>query len=157
MKHPLLSLTATVCCLSTALPAAAQFQKPEDAIQYRQSAKTLMGAHFGRVAAMASGRAPYDAEAAKRNTAVLTTLVQLPFDAYLPGTDTGAPTRAKPTAWTDAAGFKKYSTALQDAVAKLDAAAKGGGGADALKGPVGEIGRTCKGCHDDYRNENYSR
>ena len=61
MKRVLLALT---CGLCVALPAAAQFQKPEDAIKYRQSALTVMGNHFGRIAAMAQGRIPFDAKAA---------------------------------------------------------------------------------------------
>ncbi len=40
------------------LPAAAQFAKPEDAIKYRKARLTVMSAHFGRVGAMAHGRAP---------------------------------------------------------------------------------------------------
>ena len=47
-----------------ALPAAAQFQKPEDAVKYRQSAMFVMANHFGRIGAMVAGRAPYDAAAA---------------------------------------------------------------------------------------------
>jgi hypothetical protein len=33
--------------------AAAQFQKPEDAVKYRKAAFTVMAAHFGRIGAMA--------------------------------------------------------------------------------------------------------
>lgn len=51
-------LNATV-----ALPAAAQCAKPEDAIKSRKAAFTAMGTHVGRVAAMANGRVPLDAEA----------------------------------------------------------------------------------------------
>ncbi len=38
--------------IATALPAAAQFAKPEDAVKYRKAAFTVMAAHFGRVGAM---------------------------------------------------------------------------------------------------------
>ena len=50
--------------LATALPAAAQFQKPEDAIKYRKSAMALQGATLGQVFAMANGRVPFDAKVA---------------------------------------------------------------------------------------------
>lgn len=33
----------SVAALAMATPAAAQFQKPEDAVKYRQSAFTIMG------------------------------------------------------------------------------------------------------------------
>ena len=36
-------------------PAFAQFEKTEDALQYRQSAFFVLGQHFGRLGAMANG------------------------------------------------------------------------------------------------------
>ena len=154
MKKLFLAATCAAACL-TALPAAAQFQKPEDAIKYRQSAMTLMGAHFGRIAGMASGRVPFDAKAAADNAAVLSTLVNLPFAAYGPGTDKGAPNRSTPEIWSKAAAFKAKGDELIAGVAKLDAAAKSGS-LDNLKAAVGPVGNTCKGCHDDFRAEKYS-
>jgi cytochrome c556 len=53
--------------LATALPASAQFQKPEDAVKYRKAGMTLMAAHFGRLGAMAQGKVPFDAAAATAN------------------------------------------------------------------------------------------
>ena len=35
----------------TALPAAAQFQKPEDAVKYRKAGFTVMSTHFARIGA----------------------------------------------------------------------------------------------------------
>ena len=71
MKKPILALAA-VAGLMTALPAAAQFAKPEDAIRYRQAGMTIMATHFGRVAAMANGRIPFDAKAAADNAELAT-------------------------------------------------------------------------------------
>ena len=51
--------------VAASLPAAAQFQKPEDAVKYRKAVMTVMANHFGRVGAMVAGRAPYDAAAKK--------------------------------------------------------------------------------------------
>ena len=44
-----LMILAAACGVLAALPAAAQFQKPEDAIKYRQSAFTVMGNHVARI------------------------------------------------------------------------------------------------------------
>ena len=60
----LLMLVTSVASILMALPAAAQFAKPEDAVKYRKASFTVMAAHFSRVGAMAAGRAPYDAKAA---------------------------------------------------------------------------------------------
>jgi cytochrome c556 len=41
---------------------------------------------------------------------------------------------------------------MQEEVAKLVAAAKTNN-LDNLKGAFGEVGKTCKGCHDNFRNQ----
>lgn len=137
--------------LATALPAAAQFAKPEDAIKYRRAGMTMMAAHFGRVAAMANGRVPFDAKVAAENAEIATMLSKLPYAGFVPGTDKGD-TKAKPEIWTDADKFRAAATRMQDEMVKLNAAAKGGN-LDALKSAAGEVGKTCKGCHDEYRRD----
>jgi cytochrome c556 len=154
MKRLLLAATA-VAGLATALPAAAQFQKPEDAIKYRQSALTVMANHFGRIAAMAQGKAPFDAKAAADNAVIVREMSMLPFVAFGDGTDKGMPTRAKPEIWKEQAKFKAAAEKMQGEVVKLEAAAKSGS-LDAIKTAVSATGGSCKGCHDDFRAEKYS-
>jgi cytochrome c556 len=137
--------------LATALPAAAQFAKPEDAIKYRKAAFTVMAAHFGRVAAMANGRVPFDAKMAADNIEIATSMSKLPYVAFIDGTDKGD-TKAKPEIWSEADKFKAAATKMQDEMGKLNVAAKAGN-LDAIKVAVGETGKSCKGCHDAYRKE----
>ena len=151
MKRLFLAALATTATLAS-LPAAAQFQKPEDAIKYRQSAFTVMAAHFGRIGAMANGRVPFDAKAVADNMVIVNDLARLPFTAFGASTDKGMPHRAKPEIWSDAAKFKAAGDKMLAEVAKLDAAAKGGN-QDAIKAAFGAVGGTCKGCHDDFRNK----
>lgn len=154
MKRMLVASMTSLLALAS-LPAAAQFQKPEDAIKYRQGAFNVMAAHFGRIAAMAQGRAPFDAKVAADNAALVATLSKLPFAAFGEGTDKGRPQRAKPEVWKEAAKFKAAGEKMQAEVAKLEAAAKSGS-LDAVKAAVGGVGSSCKACHDDFRAENYS-
>jgi cytochrome c556 len=139
----------------TSLSAAAQFQKPEDAIKYRQSALTVMANHLGRVGAMAQGRAPFDAKAAADNAAIVVTMSKLPWVAFGEGTDKGGPTRAKPEIWKDQAKFKDLQAKMQAEAEKFEAAAKTGS-LDNIKAAIGPLGAACKACHDDYRAEKYS-
>ena len=83
-----------------ALPAAAQFAKPEDAIKYRKAAMTMMATHFGRVAAMANGRIPFDAKSAADNAEIATIVSKLPFAGFVEGADKGQ-TKAEPKIWTE--------------------------------------------------------
>jgi len=154
MKRLLLA-AAAVAGLATALPAAAQFQKPEDAIKYRQSVLTVMATHFGRIGAMAAGRVPFDAKAAADNAVIVSEMSKLPFVAFGEGTDKGLPTRAKPEIWKEQAKFKAAAEKMQGEVVKLEAAAKSGS-LDAIKAAVNATGGSCKACHDDFRAEKYS-
>ena len=144
-------LALAVAGIATALPAAAQFAKPEDAVKYRKAAFTVMAAHFGRVGAMVQGRVPFDAAAAQSNIEIATAMSKLPFAAFGPGTD-GGDTRAKPNVWSDNAKFVAAGTKMQDEMAKLNAAAKSGN-LDQIKAAFGLVGGACKACHDDFRKD----
>lgn len=148
----MLKKIATLTALSAVListSAHAQFRKPEDAVKYRKAVFTVMATHFGALGEMAQGRAPYDAKVAAENAALVSALASQPWRAFGEGTDVGD-TRALPGVWKDSAKFKAAQDRLITEVAKLDAAVKAGS-ADALKGAVGAIGGSCKGCHDDFR------
>lgn len=147
----LASLTLAAIVSTLSLPAMAQFQKPEDAIKYRKNALFVMAQHFGRVGAMASGKAPYDAKIAADNAAVVEMMSKLPWAGFGPGMDKGD-TKAKPDVWSDAAGFKKASEDMMTAVAQLNTAAKTNN-LDALKTAFGGAAKTCKACHDAFRND----
>ncbi len=133
-----------------ALPAHAQFAKPEDAVKYRQSALSVMGTHFSRIGAMANGRAPYDAKAAVENAQVVNDLARLPWAGFGPGTDKLS-AKAKPEIWTEQAKFKDHSEKLVAESAKLLAAAKTQN-LDNLKAAFGATAGTCKACHDNFRS-----
>ena len=147
----LMLVAATVAGLITALPASAQFQKPEDAVKYRKSAFTVMGNHFGRIGAMAQGRVPFDANVAAANADIVVTMSKLPYAGFVEGT--GGTEKGSPNAkvWSDRAGFDAAAKKMQDEVVKLAAAARGNN-LDAMKAAFGSAGGACKACHDDYRN-----
>ena len=141
-------LLATAGALVVA-PAAAQFAKTEDAISYRQSAMFIQNQHFGRIAAMANGRAPFDAAAAAANAEIVATVSKLPWPAFGAGTEGG---KARPEIWKEQAKFKELSEKLQAETDKLQTVAKGGN-LEAIKAQVGAVGQTCKACHDDFRKK----
>ena len=131
------------------VPAFAQFAKPEDAIKYRKSALFVMQQNFGRVAAMAAGKAPFDAKVATESAAVAEFVGTLPWTGFAAGTDKGD-TKAKPEIWTDKAKFDDYAKKMQAELTKLSAAAKTGN-LDNVKVAVNAAGGACKSCHDDFR------
>jgi cytochrome c556 len=136
---------------AAALPALAQFAKPDDAIKYRKNALFVMQQNFGRVAGMAAGKIPFDAKVAAESAAVADFVGKLPWVAFGPETDMGD-TKAKPEIWSNKAKFDDYAKKLQVELSKLDAAAKTGK-LDAIKAAVSATGDTCKACHDDFRSK----
>lgn len=134
-----------------ALPAAAQFAKPEDAVKYRQAAYTIMGNQMGRInAQLKSAKPDLAVIAAAANT--LTAVDHLPWDAYGAGTDMVNNSRAKPEIWQQQAKFKTEADAMVAAADKLAAAAKGGD-VKAIQAAFGETGKSCKSCHDQFRRD----
>ncbi|MBL8290023.1 MAG: cytochrome c [Rubrivivax sp.] len=152
MLNRSLAAAIAVSAAAFSLPAAAQFQKPEDAVKYRQSAMFVMANHVGRIGAMVQGRVPYDAAAALANAEVVSTMSHLPFVGFVEGTASTEKGRAKANIWTDRAKFDAAAKKMQDEVAKLLAAARTNS-LDNVKAAFGPVGQACKACHDDFRNQ----
>ncbi|MFV9473077.1 c-type cytochrome [Advenella sp. RU8] len=144
-----ITVLALACTALLSTVANAQFAKPEDAVEYRQAAKTLVASHFGRMLPVIKGEAPYDAEAIKQNVAVLNTLAALPWVAFGPGFEGGD---AKAEVWTDAKGFDEKRENFKVAIQNLSTAADSGDLAK-LKVAFGKAGQSCKSCHDSYRKD----
>ncbi|MCL1960983.1 MAG: cytochrome c [Desulfovibrionaceae bacterium] len=148
----LLPLALAACAATLALPAAAQFAKPEDAIKYRQAAFVVMAKHFGSLRAMAEGKAPFDVKVAAADADVIAAVSHLPYTGFIPGTEKGGNTEAKPEIWQQQAKFKEAADKTAGELDKVIAAARSGS-LDSLKTAVGSAGRTCKACHDDFRKK----
>jgi cytochrome c556 len=141
---------ATAVALS-AVPAMAQFQKPEDAVKYRQAAFTVMASHFGRVGAMVQGKAPFDAKMAQENLAIVETMSHLPWAGFTADTE-AVKSRVEPGMWKEKGKFEEAAHKMVTEVAKLNAAAKTGN-LDAIKKAFGDTAGSCKACHDSYRTK----
>ena len=150
-KHVVIAL-AGIAAVCTALPASAQFQKPEDAVKYRKAAFSVMATHFGRIGAMVQGKVPFDAAAASANADIVATLAHLPFGGFVEGTAGTEKGTAKASIWTERAKFDEGAKKLQEETAKLATVAKGGN-LDQIKVAFGAAGQSCKACHDNYRNQ----
>jgi len=128
---------------------SAQFAKPEDAVKYRKNALFVMQQHFARLAAMAQGKAPYDAKIAADNALVVANMAALPWAGFVEGTDKGD-TKAKPEIWKDRDDFRQLSEKFVVEVGKLRTASATGR-LDDLKAAVNATAGACKACHDEYR------
>ncbi|GAB3629238.1 cytochrome C [Pandoraea terrae] len=146
-----MKLKAALALLAVVSPliAHAQFAKPEDAVEYRQSSLFLLGNHFSRLGAVVKGEQPFNKDEVAKNAELVATLSKLPWPAFENGVTTPK-SKAKPDAFSNHAKFKEASDKMELAVAQLNTAAKGGDLAS-IKKAFGEAAQTCKSCHDSFR------
>lgn len=145
-------LLTTAMLLAVAVPAYAQFSKPEDAIRYRQSAYVLMGNHMGRIFAQLKSDKP-DVAAIQRSAAIVDFASQLPGEGYVPGSEKGGtpPTKAKPEVFTDPK-VRDIGRAMRQEVVKLVEVSKSGD-VGAIRTQFQATVKSCDNCHDNYRNK----
>ena len=146
------ALLTTAILLAVAVPASAQFSKPEDAIRYRQAGYVIMGNHMGRIFNQLKADKP-DIAAIQRSAAIIDFVSQLPGEGYVPGSEKGGnpPTRAKPEIFTDPK-VRDIGRAMRQEVVKLADVSKTGDVA-AIRTQFQATVKSCDSCHDNYRNK----
>lgn len=150
MKKTVVAASVVIALGAVASTAFAQ-AKPEVLVKQRQAAMTLIGKYFGPLGGMAQGKAPFDAKIAQRNADYLGALSHMPWDGFHPNTK-GEKSRALPAVYEDSGKFKQAADRLQSEVSKLQSAAKGGD-EGAIKAQIGAVGKSCAGCHDNFREK----
>lgn len=125
--------------------------KPEVPVKQRQAAMTLIGKYFGPMGGMAAGKVPYNAEVVKRNTGYLDALSKMPWDGFGAATQ-DVKSRALPAVFSDTAKFKEAQDRFTGEVSKLVSTVAGGDEA-AIKAQLGAVGKSCGGCHENFRKK----
>lgn len=139
---------AATLALTTAVCVQAQQLKPEDQVKQRRAGYAVMGHNFASLGAMAQEKKPYNRDEAIRNAELVAALCDYMKAFFGEGTDKGE-TKAKPEIWQKRADFDDKMDKMVVEARKLPAAAR----ADlpTLQKAVGDAGKACKACHDDYR------
>ncbi|MSQ19268.1 MAG: cytochrome c [Betaproteobacteria bacterium] len=149
MKVKLFAMGVAVA-MSAGFAATAFAQaKPDVLVKQRQSAMTLIGKYWGPMAGMASGKVPFNGQVVVRNAGYLEVLAQMPWDGFDAGTK-AEKSRGLPAIWSDAGKFTESQDAFRSAAAALAAASRGGD-EGTMKTAIGNVGKTCGGCHDNFR------
>jgi len=123
--------------------------KPDVLVKQRQAAMTLIGKYWGPMGGMPSGKTSYNAGLVTTNAGYLEVLSKMPWDGFADSTK-DIKSRALPEVFSDSAKFKDNADAMQKSVAQLAKISKGGDEA-AVKSAIAEVGKTCGGCHDNFR------
>jgi len=143
---------AVVTGVALAAPLVFAQAKPDQQIEYRQAIMTVMARSNAVLGAMAKGDVPFNKDVAQHHANLIAGLSDLPLSAgtFGPGTDKGAPTKADPKIWSQPDKFKAAYDKFAVAAKALPAAASD---QKALASALGDLGKTCKGCHDDFRSK----
>jgi cytochrome c556 len=146
-----IKLTAALLLAGATVTAHAQF-KPEDAILYRQGIMKAQRWNLVPIALMVQGKMPYDQATLLVKAQRLNALSSMTTDGFVAGSEAGAPTKARPEIWSNAAGFKQAHEAFAAETPKLVAAAQSGN-MDQIKAAFGPVVKACDNCHDNFRTK----
>ncbi|GLK60516.1 cytochrome c [Azotobacter vinelandii] len=142
--------------LLATLSAEAQL-KPEEQIEYRQAGYSFMAWNMGKIKAqVVDGSVPYNkAQVVAAANAIAAIANSGMGSLYGPGTATdqmGDKTRLKPEFFKNLDEANKLARNFTGAVDKLASEAASGDQAR-IKTAFGEVGKTCKACHDQFRTK----
>ncbi|MBQ4838959.1 MULTISPECIES: c-type cytochrome [Pseudoalteromonas] len=146
----LLTLVTLLAGFSMQSQANTLFKEKEDAIEYRKAAFQLIRYQIGDMGDMLKGKVPFDAERFKQRAHNAAQLSNMPWEAFIAGTDKGD-TSALPEIWSDratfdkkAADFAKYAQAL--------ATASESGDKKVIAKAFGKWAQGCKDCHKSFKD-----
>lgn len=114
----------------------------------RQTVMHTIGGHMKALGAVAKGEMAADAATAVHAESLHALAASTKF--MFPEGSITDKSRSKPEIWSDWAGFEKAADAFTDATAAMIPIAKTGDAAQ-IGAALGEIGKTCGGCHKPYR------
>lgn len=151
MKKLLLGVSLSL--LVTGLQAAEEI-KPQKAIEYRQSVFHVMGWHFKTMGAMVKGEMPFNKETFAKKAEIVAFMIPLSGEGFVKGTSSVefAESKTKPVFWDKMDDVKVKADSAKKETQALAEIAKTGD-EKAIKEQFGKTAKTCKACHDDYREE----
>jgi cytochrome c556 len=155
MKTSALAALCLIGCGALPTVALAADDPLATAVNARQSLMKLASFSIAPLGAMAKGEMEYDAEQAQASANNLVALSEINMSGMWPeGSDNqalGKKTAALPTIWETYPKITEKHDAWAEAATELAAVA--GDGLDALKSKIGDVGKSCGSCHDDFRQK----
>ncbi len=135
---------------------AQQAPKPEALIKWRQSAFQVVAWNSGRIKSSLDGG--YNKDQVLRSANVIAAIANSGLSSlFAAGTETGKgwhDTTVKADAFTNTARFGELGGEFAKASSELVRVVSSGADAAAVKDQFGKLQKTCKSCHDDFRNAN---
>ena len=135
---------------------AQQAPKPEALIKWRQSAFQTVAWNSGRIKASLDGS--YNKDQVLRSANVIAAIANSGLSSlFAAGTESGKgwhDTTVKAEAFSNTARFGELGGEFARESTELARVVASGADAAAVKEQFGKLQKTCKSCHDDFRNAN---
>ncbi len=143
--------TLIVAAALMVAPLGALFAEGSDIYKVRHDGYHDLGDAFKTLRDEVRESSP-NAAKIKTATAVVADVAVKQYDWFPAGSGPkpGVKTRAKAEIWSKPSEFAAAQKLFADAAAKLNKAATAGDIA-AVKAQFGDVGKTCKNCHDNFR------
>ncbi len=147
---------ASLACVVAGSAVAQQAPKPEALIKWRQSAFQVVAWNSGRIKASLDGG--YNKDQVLKSASVIAAIANSGLGSlFAAGTESGKgwhDTTAKPELFNNTAKFAELGGAFGRESGELLRLVSSGADAAAVKDQFGKLQKTCKSCHDDFRNAN---
>lgn len=141
---------ACVALSALSMTASVASASDEGEIKYRKSVMKSIGGHMGGIVGIMKQETG-NAAHLKMHTASMVTLSGVAGDLFPAGSDFGD-TTVLPLVWEKPDDFAKAVQQFQDAAKGIDDAAASGDMA-AVGAAMGELGKSCKNCHENFREK----
>jgi len=143
----MIRFAAITSALVLAIGIGAASADDEGAIKHRQAVMKAVGGNMGAMVAILKGQVGF-MEDMPLHARAMNELAQISAKVFPEGSDFGE-TDALEAIWEKPEDFKKAVQAFQVAAGALNKVAGSGD-----RGAIGNLGKSCKGCHDDFRKKN---
>ena len=136
-----------------AVSSAALADSVSKAVDYRNSVMSIYKWNMGAMGAVLKGEKPYDRDAFKKHAQDLASAAHLDLLAGFPeGSDESDDSSARMDIWMNWDDFEAKYADLKKATQELAQTAAGAGGMQAIGPKFGAVGKSCKGCHDAFKD-----
>lgn len=142
------------CFLSLTLAVGStcvQAGEIEDAVDYRQGIMNILRHNVKSMGDMVKGKTEFDAAIFAHHSKDLAAASSLDLLAGFPEDSLNDDSDAKDTIWLDWETFQEKYKAMQEQSTKLAEVVVKGNEAE-MKEQFGLAAKTCKGCHDDFKD-----
>ncbi len=144
------SVITSVGLLAVGISAVQAHKGATGVVMERMMSMESMGKGMKTLAAMVTGKAPYDAAKTKAIAAEIKKHATAIPKQFPKGSIKG-PSEALPVIWKDWDGFMGHADELTKLADQLAGTADNG--KVAALGLFAKMGKTCSGCHQDYRKK----